>query len=277
MKVVDNPRAATHLQIGGAGARPPALPAGPPATTPNTCNCRDHNASAHVGGGDGNSATADRAAENDALDEHSSMWVGGNALLPIPIEQRVIVETAESLPKGMVPAHGGMLIKQAILGAARKYNPDATEEQIDAGGSDTRVACVAWVRGHLSEGACARCKGRDENYPRRQCSFLKGGTGEQAAADWKLGVQRAPYRKFPLCAWCTGGGTPQQEAEEPFLVFDVLRRRTGHRTSRSSSGDWRRQNDSSKNTGTGRWQSGSTCLTTMALACLSLTNQPRPR
>ena len=222
MKVVDNPRAATHLLIGGAGARPPALPAGPPATTPNTCNCRDHNASAHVGGGDGNSATADRAAENDALDEHSSMWVGGNALLPIPIEQRVIVETAESLPKGMVPAHGGMLIKQAILGAARKYNPDATEEQIDAGGSDTRVACVVWVRGHLSEGACARCKGRDENYPRRQCSFLKGGTGEQAAADWKLGVQRAPYRKFPLCAWCTGGGTPQQEAEEPFLVFDVL-------------------------------------------------------
>ena len=77
------------------------------------------------------------------------------------------------------------------------------------------------VRGRPSEEACTRCGRSDKAYPRRQCSFLKGGTCEEATKDWKLGVQRAPYRRYPLCAWCTGGGTPQQEAEEPFLVYDV--------------------------------------------------------
>ena len=171
---------------------------------------------AQVGGGNSSSA----ATISDS-DETSAMWAGGNAFLPVAVEQSVIAAAAASKPEDVGTIR--MYFKEEITKAVLKRIPGMTESQAQAKWSDIRMASVPWVRGRLMEEECSRCGEEGDEYPRRQCTFLRGGSHlSRALPEWSEETRQAPYRKRTVCAKCTGGGTPQQEEVEPFLIFDVL-------------------------------------------------------
>ena len=149
------------------------------------------------------------------------MWVGGNSALPIAIEHQVIAQAVANLPTDIPTGEGGLLIRDKLLTEVIRRNPGITVDCAQAGYRDSRAASIPWVRGQVTEEECARCGCRDKDYPRRQCEILKAGPNPKTMALWKKGPQTAPYQQKALCAGCTGGGTPQEEAVEPFLVFDV--------------------------------------------------------